>query len=138
MKVNVKNWKGDKKMGKIRKKYEAALKARIALEAVKGEKTIREISSEYGVHPNQIMKWKQQLLKELPSIFSEDRAKEERGKEDLEAELYRQIGQLKVEVEWLKKICVAQWGEKRKMIEPENPLIPVYRECELIGEGTCQ
>ncbi|HHW19799.1 transposase, partial [Thermodesulfovibrio thiophilus] len=76
-------------MGKIRKKYEAALKARIALEAVKGEKTIREISSEYGVHPNQIMKWKQQLLKELPSIFSEDRAKEERGKEDLEAELYR-------------------------------------------------
>ena len=47
MKVNVKNWKGDKKMGKIRKKYEAALKARIALESVKGEKTIREISSEY-------------------------------------------------------------------------------------------
>lgn len=81
MKVNVKDWKGDKKMGKIRKKYDAVLKARIALEAVKGEKTIREISSEYGVHPNQIMKWKQQLLKELPSIFSEDRAKEERGKE---------------------------------------------------------
>jgi len=99
-------------MGKIRKKYEAALKARIALEAVKGEKTIREISSEYGVHPNQIMKWKQQLLKELPSIFSEDRAKEERGKEDLEAELYRQIGQLKVEVEWLKKKSVLLSGGK--------------------------
>jgi len=45
-------------MGDIRKKYDAALKARIALEAVKGDKTIREISSEYGVHSSQIMKWK--------------------------------------------------------------------------------
>ena len=84
-------------MGDIRKKYDAALKAKIALEAVKGDKTIREISSEYGVHSNQIMKWKKQLLEELPSIFSDKRAKTEKEKEDLEAELYRQIGQLKVE-----------------------------------------
>jgi len=78
VKVNVKNWKGDKKMGKIRKKYEATLKAKIALEAVKGEKTIREISSEYGVHPNQIMKWKQQLLKDYPqySVKTGQRKKE--------------------------------------------------------------
>ena len=90
-------------MGDIRKKYDAALKAKIALEAVKGDKTIREISSEYGVHSSQIMKWKKQLLEELPSIFSDKRAKTEKEREDLEAELYRQIGQLKVELEWLKK-----------------------------------
>ncbi len=77
-------------MGDIRKKYDAALKAKIALEAVKGDKTIREISSEYGVHPNQIMKWKKQLLEELPSIFSDKRAKTEKEREDLEAKLYRQ------------------------------------------------
>jgi len=90
-------------MGNIRKKYDAALKAKVALEAVKAEMTVREISSEYGVHPNQIMKWKQQLLEQLPSIFSNKRVKVEQEKEELKAELYRQIGQLKVELEWLKK-----------------------------------
>ena len=102
-------------MGDIRKKYDAALKARIALEAVKGDKTIREISSEYGVHSSQIMKWKKQLLEELPSIFSDKRAKTEKEREDLEAELYRQIGQLKVELEWLKKkIYSPQWRKSVK------------------------
>jgi transposase len=86
-----------KEMGNIRKKYNAAFKAKVALEAVKAKKTISEISSEYGVHPNQIMKWKQQLLEELPSIFSKKRAKFEQEKEELEAELYHQRGQLKVE-----------------------------------------
>ncbi len=97
-------------MGDIRKKYDAALKAKIALEAVKGDKTIREISSAYGVHPNQIMKWKKQLLAELPSIFSDKKANTEKEKEDLEAELYRQIGQLKVELEWLKKKSIILSG----------------------------
>ena len=66
------------------------------------------------------MKWKKQLLEELPSIFSDKRAKTEKEKEDLEAELYRQIGQLKVELEWLKKICYPWVEEKRRMIEPMN------------------
>ena len=95
-------------MGDIRKKYDAALKAKIALEAVKGDKTIREISSAYGVHSNQIMKWKKQLLEELPSIFSDKRAKTEKEKE--KEELYRQIGQLKVELEWLKKKSIILSG----------------------------
>jgi len=99
-------------MSDIRKKYDAALKARIALEAVKGDKTIREISSIYGVHSSQIMKWKKQLLEELPSIFSDKRAKTEKEREDLEAELYRQIGQLKVELEWLKKKSILLSGGK--------------------------
>jgi len=99
-------------MGDIRKKYDAALKAKIALEAVKGDKTIREISSEYGVHPNQIMKWKKQLLEELPSIFSDKKVNTEKERGDLEAELYRQIGQLKVELEWLKKKSILLSGGK--------------------------
>ena len=99
-------------MGDIRKKHDAALKAKIALEAVKGDKTIREISSIYGVHSSQIMKWKKQLLEELPSIFSDKRAKTEKEREELEAELYRQIGQLKVELEWLKKKSILLSGGK--------------------------
>ncbi len=72
-------------------------------------------SSEYGVHSNQIMKWKKQLLEELPSIFSDKKVKAEKEKEDLEAELYRQIGQLKVELEWLKKkSIILKWRKSVK------------------------
>lgn len=90
-------------MGKTTKSREAAWKAKIAFEAAKGEKTIAQLASEYGVHPNQIGQWKKKLLEELPMIFSDKRVYREKDREDLEAELYRQIGQLKVELEWLKK-----------------------------------
>ena len=90
-------------MGKIRKSYSAAFKAKVALEAVKKEKTIAQLSSEYGVHPNQITKWRKRLLEELPSVFSDQRKKKEKDSEELQSELYKQIGQLKVEVDWLKK-----------------------------------
>jgi transposase-like protein len=90
-------------MGKTTRPRDAALKAKIAFEAAKGEKTITQLASEYGVHPNQIGQWKKKLLEELPMIFSDKRVYREKDREELEAELYRQIGQLKVELEWLKK-----------------------------------
>lgn len=90
-------------MRSMRKRYEAALKTKVALEAVKGEKTIAQLSSEYGVHANQISKWKKHLLENLTSIFSEKIGKAEKDHADLETELYRQIGELKVELDWLKK-----------------------------------
>jgi len=90
-------------MGSTRKRYDAIFKAKVALEAIKGERTISEIASECGVHPNQIAKWKKQLLEEVPEIFSKGRKQNKRKTEDLESELYKQIGQLKVELDWLKK-----------------------------------
>lgn len=90
-------------MAFMRKQYEAAFKAKVALEAVKGEKTIAQIASAYKVHPNQIRQWRQRLLEILPEVFSNRRPKQEKDRDELEAELFRQIGQLKVEVEWLKK-----------------------------------
>ena len=90
-------------MGLTRKRYAAAFKARVALEAIKGNRTIAEIASETGVHPNQIHKWRKQALDELSSIFSCGRQKREKDTEELESELYKQIGQLKVELDWLKK-----------------------------------
>ncbi len=87
----------------MRKNHDAALKAKVALEAVKGEKTIAQIASEYGVHPNQIGQWKKRLLLELPLLFSDRRKREEKEGEAAADELYRQIGQLKVELDWLKK-----------------------------------
>jgi len=73
------------------------------LRRVKGEKTTAQIASEYGVHPNQIGQWKKRLLEELPSIFSDRRKREEKEGTAEADELYRQIGQLKVELDWLKK-----------------------------------
>jgi putative transposase len=88
----------------MRRRHDAAFKARVALEAVKGEKTITQLSSDYGVHPNLIRQWKKRLLEDLPSLFSNNKGKRSNDKRsDLESELYRQIGQLKVELDWLKK-----------------------------------
>lgn len=90
-------------MATHRKRYSAELKARVALEAIKGQKTTNEIASEYSVHPTQIAQWKKQVLEELPQIFSSRREKAEQAEEELKAALYQQIGQLKVELDWLKK-----------------------------------
>jgi transposase-like protein len=90
-------------MATQRKRYSAELKARVALEAIKGQKTTNELASEYGVHPTQIAQWKKQVLEELPQLFSSRREKAEQAEEELKAALYQQIGQLKVELDWLKK-----------------------------------
>ena len=90
-------------MGAIRKNHDAIFKAKVALEAVKSEKTISQISSEYGVHSNQIGQWKKHLLQELSTLFSDKRKRVDSAAEAEKDELYRQIGQMKVELEWLKK-----------------------------------
>jgi transposase-like protein len=87
----------------IRKSYDGNFKARVALEAIRGDRTVAEISAIYGVHPNQIGKWKKQALDELPKIFSGRNEKAEVQRKDLTDQLYRQIGQLNVELDWLKK-----------------------------------
>jgi len=86
-----------------RKQYSNKFKARVALEAIKGDKTIAELSSMYGIHTSQIMKWKKKVLENIPEIFSNKREEEKKGAEEIQDELYKQIGQLKVELDWLKK-----------------------------------
>ena len=90
-------------MVNMRKRYDAKIRAKVALEAVKGEKTLAELSSEFGVHSNQIRKWRKQLLECLPDLFTDRRKKKDKDTEELISELYRQIGQMKVELDWLKK-----------------------------------
>ena len=89
---------GDRFMKNKRRNHSAAFKAKVALAAAKGDKTIAELASQYEVHPSQIAKWKKQLLESLPEIFSC-----RQNQEALTAQLYQQIGQLKVELDWLKK-----------------------------------
>lgn len=89
--------------GKIRRAHPPALKAKVALEALKEQKTIAELASIYGVHPTQIKQWKQQAIAELIVGFSDKRKQHEKDKEELIEDLYKQIGKQKVALDWLKK-----------------------------------
>src|SRR5215470_4537934 len=93
-------------MGKYRK-FSAELKAKIAIEAIKGQRTVQEIASSYSVHPTQVTNWKKQLLDFSPEAFATGRLRSDQVDEHLKAELYAEIGKLKVELDWLQKICRA-------------------------------
>ena len=90
-------------MTKKRKQYNQQFKFKVALEAIKELKTINEIASLYDVHPSQVKSWKKQLLTEGTTVFGRNTAQQLRKQESREAELYEQIGRLKMELEWLKK-----------------------------------
>ena len=92
-------------MGTIngRKQHSAELKAKVAIAAIKAQHTASELASMYGVHATQIGMWKKQVLEEVAQLFTSRRSSAVRAQEDLMATLYQQIGQLKVELDWLKK-----------------------------------
>lgn len=102
-------------MSNSRRQHDASFKTMVVLEAIRGQKTIVEIASEYGVHPNQITAWKKQVLDEIPSIFSQKHEKTQRAHEEEKDELYKQIGQLRVENEWLKKKSNLFPSKKRRV-----------------------
>ncbi len=86
-----------------RRNHCALFKAKVALEAAKGNKTMAELASEFGVHPSQITQWKKQLLESMQDIFSRRRDRIRHEQDEVTVHLYQQIGQLKGELDWLKK-----------------------------------
>ena len=86
-----------------RKRFSSDFKARVAVEAIRGEKTISEIASKYEVHPNVVGQWKKRALESLPDIFSGKQKTKSAEESELRDRLYQQIGQLQVELDWLKK-----------------------------------
>lgn len=89
-----------------RRRFSADFKAKVALEAIKGQKTVAELAGEYEVHANQITQWKKQLLESLPEVFGRRRELDAADQAELVDRLYQQIGRLKVELDWLKKKSV--------------------------------
>ena len=87
----------------MRKSYTAEFKAKVALEAVRGDRSLSELAARYEVHPTQIGQWRKALLKGLPEIFGDKRRRQEADSEQEKARLYEEIGRLKVERDWLKK-----------------------------------
>lgn len=90
-------------MPRTRKHYSAEQKAKVALAAIKGQQTVNEIASDFGVHPTQVSLWKKQLLDEATQVFAAARSRQADEHAALVARLYQEIGQLKVELDWLKK-----------------------------------
>ncbi len=101
---------------KVRKKYKSNLKVEVALEALRGERTINEIGSRFKVHPVQVSQWKKQLAEGLPEVFSAKRRQPE-ASQAIAGKLYEEIGRLKVVLDWLKKKLPASVDLRRAMID---------------------
>ena len=86
-----------------RRRFSAPFKAKVAIEAIKGQRTVAELAGQYQIHPNQITQWKKQLLDAAERVFSVRQAADRQQQEELTAKLYQQIGQMKVELDWLQK-----------------------------------
>jgi len=87
----------------IRRQHPPAFKAKVAIEAVKEEKTIAELASTFQVHPTQIKQWKDILVQNVNDLFSGKHKSRDKEQQELLTSLYEQIGKLKVEADWLKK-----------------------------------
>ena len=90
-------------MTATRKQYSAKFKARVAIEAIRGERTLNQLGSQYGVHPVQVAQWRRAALEQLEEIFVDGRQRKDRAEEVEKDALYEEIGRLKVELDWLKK-----------------------------------
>ena len=120
-------------MARTRRRFDRGFKAKVALEAVRGLRTISEIAQQFKVHPNQVTLWKKQLLSGVDQVFEGSGSKTMKSDEPEAAELYEQIGRLKVELEWLKKKSPRTREECLIWIDRDHESLSVRRQCELLG-----
>jgi transposase len=92
-------------MKRKRRKHSAEFKARVALEAIKGVKTISEIAAEFEVHPVMVGNWKKEMLENLPELFANKNGRKDKEKARETEHLQRKVGQLTMEVDFLEKKC---------------------------------
>ena len=120
-------------MTTTRKQYSPQFKARVAVEAIRGEKTLSQLGSHFKVHPMQIAKWRKAALEQLPEIFVDGRTRKTRNGEADNDALYEEIGRLKVELDWLKKKSACSIEDLRRLVDWDDPNLSVRRQCELLG-----
>src|SRR6478609_7493066 len=116
-----------------RKIHTPPFKAKVALAAHKGDRTVNELAGQFDVHPTLIHAWKKQLLTGAEAIFAGRAQAASADAEARQAELYEQIGRLKMELEWLKKKLPPSREQKCSLIDVGHPDLSVRRQCELLG-----
>ena len=118
-----------------RRTHSPEFKARVAMEAISGRKTIQEIAADHAIHPIQVSQWKRQLLDSASELFTRGKkSKDSSESQAKEAELFQQIGKLQMELEWLKKnLSCSDAHELRKLVDPGQPGLSVSRQCALLG-----
>lgn len=114
------------------RKFTAAEKSKIILEAIKGELTLAQIKSKYTVHATQINKWKKVVLAQLPLAFSGKQKQAEKDYTVKVSKLYEQIGRLKVENEFLKKRAICLPSDRRLLLDPSHPTLSIRDQCRLL------
>jgi transposase-like protein len=120
------------------KQYTAAFKAQVALAALKGDKTINELAGQFGLHPTLSQDWKKHLLTIAAQVFANGvKADNTTQAEAQKAELFEQIGRLKMELDWLKKKSDRSPERLRPLIVAGHPQLSVRRQCEVWGEKEC-
>ncbi len=120
-------------MTTTRKQHSPAFKARVAMEAIRGEKTLSQLGSHFKVHPIQIGKWRKSAVEQLPELFVDGRTRKGQPAESGKDALYEQIGRLKMELEWLKKKAECPTEDLRRLVDRGHAEISVRRQCELLG-----
>ena len=119
-------------MSRKRKTHNAKFKAKVALEAYKGDKTAAELISLHKISSGQISTWKKQLVTGAEQLFQPKRSKI-MDEDKLTSPLYEEIGRLKVELDWLKKKSFEPIEQKRRWLDVKLKKMSIRRQCELLG-----
>ncbi|MBD3318262.1 MAG: IS3 family transposase [Chitinivibrionales bacterium] len=122
-----------------RRRHSDQLKAKVVIEALRGVDTVNEIAKCHEVHPLMVTKWEKHVVSLLPSLFSRRTDRERDEWKQREAELFQEIGQLKYELDWLKKKAASSASELRQCINRNERRISISRQCALLGmpRSTC-
>ncbi|MCP4994107.1 MAG: IS3 family transposase [Gammaproteobacteria bacterium] len=121
-------------MASVRKRHTAEFKAKVAVEAIRQQKTSTELTAEYGIHATQISTWKRQAMAGIPEAFSSQGVKKQASQQSEIDELHRQIGQLVAERDWLKKKFIGHPLAVRKaLIDPQDSEFSLRQQCGLLS-----
>lgn len=112
-------------MSKKRKRHSAEFKAKVALEAIKGMKTLQQLAKDFQVHPTQITMWKKQVSRHVVELFKRGAGGTDGGAEEELRQAYEKIGRLDVALDWLKKKWALSPDQKRQLIDPDHAMLSI-------------